>query len=138
MPQCLLPSADRVAPAPSAAPPRGSAQARAPDQPGARQGRSQARRKRGEPGGGHDHARAPPNGRNEMFVVPGTLGYRLTRDAAKQIARNWWLLLLNGLLLIVAGVLIFSIDWSIRSLATFIGVLFIVEGAATADRKSVV
>jgi uncharacterized membrane protein HdeD (DUF308 family) len=67
-----------------------------------------------------------------MFVVPGTLGYRLTRDAAQQIARNWWLLLLNGLLLIVAGVLIFSIDWSVRSLATFIGVLFIVQGAAEA------
>src|SRR3954469_1160020 len=63
-----------------------------------------------------------------MFVVPGTLGYRLTRDAAHQIARNWWLLLLNGLLLIVAGVLIFSIDWSVRSLATFIGALFIAEG----------
>jgi uncharacterized membrane protein HdeD (DUF308 family) len=34
--------------------------------------------------------------------------------------------------LIVAGVLIFSIDWSVRSLATFIGVLFIVQGAAEA------
>src|SRR3954471_12544986 len=67
-----------------------------------------------------------------MFVVPGTLGYRLTREAAQRIARNWWLLLLNGLLLIVAGVLIFSIDWSIRSLATFIGVLFIVQGASEA------
>ena len=67
-----------------------------------------------------------------MFVLPGTLGYRLTRDAAQQIARNWWVLLLNGLLLIVAGVLIFSIDWTIRSLATFIGVLLIVEGAAGA------
>src|SRR3954452_24602481 len=69
-----------------------------------------------------------------MFTAPGTtpFGYTLTRDAAKQIARNWWLLLLNGLLLIVAGVLIFSIDWSVRSLATFIGVLFIVQGAAEA------
>jgi uncharacterized membrane protein HdeD (DUF308 family) len=67
-----------------------------------------------------------------MFVAPGTLGYRLTRDAAQQIARNWWLLLLNGLLLTVAGVLIFSIDWTIGSLATFIGVLFIVQGAAEA------
>jgi uncharacterized membrane protein HdeD (DUF308 family) len=30
--------------------------------------------------------------------------------------------------LIVAGVLIFSINWSIRSLATFIGVLFVFQG----------
>jgi uncharacterized membrane protein HdeD (DUF308 family) len=70
-----------------------------------------------------------------MFVAPGTkprFGYKLTRDAAQQIASNWWLLLLNGALLIVAGVLIFSIDWTIRSLATFIGVLFIVQGVAEA------
>jgi uncharacterized membrane protein HdeD (DUF308 family) len=69
-----------------------------------------------------------------MFVAPGSVpfGHRLTRGAAQQIARNWWLLLLNGALLIVAGVLIFSIDWSIRSLATFIGALFIVQGLAEA------
>jgi uncharacterized membrane protein HdeD (DUF308 family) len=70
-----------------------------------------------------------------MFVAPGTaprLGYKLTRDAAQQIASNWWLLLLNGALLIVAGVLIFGIDWTTRSLATVIGVLFIVQGVAEA------
>jgi uncharacterized membrane protein HdeD (DUF308 family) len=70
-----------------------------------------------------------------MFVAPGTkprFGYKLTRDAAQQIASNWWVLLLNGALLVVAGVLIFSIDWTIRSLATFIGVVFIVQGVAEA------
>ncbi|HUA03765.1 MAG TPA: DUF308 domain-containing protein [Solirubrobacteraceae bacterium] len=48
------------------------------------------------------------------------------------MASNWWRFLLNGLLLIVAGVLIFSIDWSLRSLATFLGALFILEGVTTA------
>jgi uncharacterized membrane protein HdeD (DUF308 family) len=70
-----------------------------------------------------------------MFVAPGTLpdlGRKLTRDAAQRIASNWWLLLLNGALLVVAGVLIFSIDWTVRSLATFIGALFIVQGVAEA------
>jgi uncharacterized membrane protein HdeD (DUF308 family) len=70
-----------------------------------------------------------------MFVAPGTtpdIGRTLTRDAAQQVSRNWGLLLLNGLLLIVAGVLIFSIDWSLRSLATFIGALFIFEGLSSA------
>src|ERR1700755_969689 len=69
-----------------------------------------------------------------MFVAPGPapFGYKLTREAAQQVARNWWVLLLNGALLIVAGVLIFSIDWTIRSLATFIGVVFIVQGVAEA------
>jgi uncharacterized membrane protein HdeD (DUF308 family) len=70
-----------------------------------------------------------------MFVAPGTLpdfGHKLTREAAQRIADNWWRLLLNGALLIVAGVLIFSIHWSIRSLATFLGALFILQGITTA------
>jgi len=70
-----------------------------------------------------------------MFVAPGRLSdttHKLTRSAAEKIARNWWLLLLNGALLIVAGVLIFSIDWTVRSLATFIGALFILQGVSQA------
>jgi uncharacterized membrane protein HdeD (DUF308 family) len=70
-----------------------------------------------------------------VFVAPGTtpdLGYKLTRETAEKVSRNWYILLLNGLLLIVAGVLVFSIDWSIRSLATFLGVLFIVQGVTAA------
>jgi uncharacterized membrane protein HdeD (DUF308 family) len=69
-----------------------------------------------------------------MFVAPGStpLGYRLTRGAAQQVARNWWVLLLNGALLVVAGVLIFSIDWTVRELATFVGALFIFQGLTEA------
>jgi uncharacterized membrane protein HdeD (DUF308 family) len=66
-----------------------------------------------------------------MYANPGTasdFGQKLTHDAAERVAKNWSTVLLNGLLLIVAGVLIFSIDWSVRSLSTFLGVLFIVEG----------
>jgi uncharacterized membrane protein HdeD (DUF308 family) len=59
-------------------------------------------------------------------------GRMLTRDAAERVARNWWVLLVNGLLLIVAGVLIFSIDWPVRSLSIFIGALFILQGISTA------
>ena len=67
-----------------------------------------------------------------MFLAtPGasdSLGHKLTRDAAERLARNWTTLLLNGWVLIVAGVLIFSIEWSVRSLSTFIGALFVFEG----------
>ena len=66
-----------------------------------------------------------------MYVNPASFdsfGRQLTRDAAESIARNWTTLLLNGIVLIVVGVLIFSIDWSVRSLSTFIGALFIFEG----------
>jgi uncharacterized membrane protein HdeD (DUF308 family) len=70
-----------------------------------------------------------------MFVAPGTapsIGYKLSRDAAEKVARNWWVLLSNGALLIVAGFLIFSIEWTVSGLATFIGAIFIVQGIATA------
>jgi uncharacterized membrane protein HdeD (DUF308 family) len=70
-----------------------------------------------------------------MLVAPGTsadLNRSLPREAAEQVARNWWLLLLNGILLVVAGILIFSIDWSVRSLATFIGALFVMQGVVEA------
>jgi len=69
-----------------------------------------------------------------MFVAPGTMpfGYKLTRQAAQDLARNWWVLLLNGALLVVAGFLIFSIDWTISSLSAFIGALFIFQGAMEA------
>jgi uncharacterized membrane protein HdeD (DUF308 family) len=69
-----------------------------------------------------------------MFVAPGTtpFGYKLTRQAAQDVARNWWMLLLNGAVLIVAGFLIFSVDWTVRSLATFLGALFIVQGVTEA------
>jgi uncharacterized membrane protein HdeD (DUF308 family) len=70
-----------------------------------------------------------------MFVAPGTtpsIGYKLTRGAAEKLASNSWMLFVNGALLVVAGVLIFSINWTVRELATFIGVLFIVQGIASA------
>jgi uncharacterized membrane protein HdeD (DUF308 family) len=70
-----------------------------------------------------------------MFFTPGTLPdftHRLTREGAARIASNWWKLLLNGAVLVVAGVLIFSIDWTVSSLAAFMGALFIVEGVMLA------
>jgi uncharacterized membrane protein HdeD (DUF308 family) len=69
-----------------------------------------------------------------MFAAPGTtpVGYKLTRDAAQRVARNWWLLLLDGAVLVVAGFLIFSIDWTIRDLANLLGALFIFQGITQA------
>ena len=69
-----------------------------------------------------------------MFAVPGSVpvAHRLTRQAAQQVARNWSVLLVSGIVGIVAGVLIFSISWTIRDLATFIGALFIFQGLTEA------
>jgi uncharacterized membrane protein HdeD (DUF308 family) len=69
-----------------------------------------------------------------MLALPGSVpfGYKLTRGAAEQVARNWWVLALSGVVLVVAGFLIFSIDWTVRDLATFLGALFIFQGIAEA------
>src|SRR6476659_5526449 len=66
-----------------------------------------------------------------MFVHPASFdsfGHDLTRDLAERLARNWPMVLLNGLVLLVVGILIWSIDWSVESLSTFIGAIFIFEG----------
>jgi uncharacterized membrane protein HdeD (DUF308 family) len=66
-----------------------------------------------------------------MFVTPASFdsfGRQLTHAAAERLSRNWTTALFSGLLLILAGVLIFSIDWSVRSLSIFIGALFVFEG----------
>jgi uncharacterized membrane protein HdeD (DUF308 family) len=70
-----------------------------------------------------------------MFVLPGTspdLGHTFTRAAAQKVARNWPVMLLDGVLLVVAGILVFGIDWTLRDLATFIGALFVFQGAVEA------
>jgi uncharacterized membrane protein HdeD (DUF308 family) len=51
------------------------------------------------------------------------------RDA-EEVARAWPFILIAGLTSLVFGVLILTIDWSVDSLSTFIGFLFIVQGLA--------
>ena len=63
---------------------------------------------------------------------PESADRRGIREVAQAIASRWWMLLVDGLALIVAGVLIFSIDWSLRSLSIFIGALFILQGITMA------
>src|ERR1700751_1205895 len=70
-----------------------------------------------------------------MFVTSGSPEWfrrQLTRELAGRVASYWWALLIEGLLFIVAGVLIFGIDWTVRSLSIVIGALFIVHGISTA------
>jgi uncharacterized membrane protein HdeD (DUF308 family) len=65
------------------------------------------------------------------------LEYDVTHSAAEEVSSRWWVPLLHGMVLIVAGVLIFSIDWGIDSLSAFIGALFIVEGVSSAMTPAV-
>jgi uncharacterized membrane protein HdeD (DUF308 family) len=51
------------------------------------------------------------------------------RADAEEAARSWWIFLFAGITSIVFGALILSIDWSVDSLATFVGILFFLQGA---------
>jgi uncharacterized membrane protein HdeD (DUF308 family) len=58
-----------------------------------------------------------------------------TRDVfevqeAEGVASSWWLFLASGVVSIVFGLLILSIDWSLDGLAAFIGTFFILLGVA--------
>ena len=54
------------------------------------------------------------------------------RADAEEAARHWPIFLITGLTSLVFGALILSIEWSVDSLATFIGILFILQGASLA------
>jgi uncharacterized membrane protein HdeD (DUF308 family) len=51
-------------------------------------------------------------------------------EEAEEVAKSWWLYLLAGLISLVFGALILAVDWSVSSLAAFVGTLFIIQGAA--------
>ena len=49
---------------------------------------------------------------------------------AELLAVTWWVYLIGGIVSLVFGCLILSVDWGLDSLAAFIGILFIIQGLA--------
>src|SRR4029450_12518507 len=58
------------------------------------------------------------------------------RADAEEASRHWGIFLFAGISSIVFGVLILTIDWSVDSLGTFVGVLFVLQGLALAVTPS--
>lgn len=58
------------------------------------------------------------------------------RADAEEASRSWWIFLFAGIASIVFGALILTVDWSLSSLATFVGALFILQGASLAVTPS--
>src|ERR1700755_3710899 len=54
-----------------------------------------------------------------------------TRDQTEAVSKGWWVLLLTGLVSVIAGGIIFFVDWSVDELVLFVGTLLIVRGAFT-------
>jgi uncharacterized membrane protein HdeD (DUF308 family) len=55
---------------------------------------------------------------------PGTW----TRDQIDNVSRNWWVLLLTGIISAVAGGIILFTDWTVGDLAVFVGALLVFRG----------
>ena len=67
-----------------------------------------------------------------MLMNPATSRASFDRADAEGVARYWPFLFLGGLISIVFGALILSIEWSVESLGTFIGVMYILQGLSLA------
>jgi uncharacterized membrane protein HdeD (DUF308 family) len=65
-----------------------------------------------------------------VFMNPLSASEAFDRKTAESLARGWWIGLLAGLISIVFGIVILTVDWSVESLSVFIGALFILEGIA--------
>jgi uncharacterized membrane protein HdeD (DUF308 family) len=64
-----------------------------------------------------------------MLMNPLNERTEFGRADAEEASRNWWIFLFAGISSIVFGALILTIDWSVDSLGTFVGVLFVLQGA---------
>ena len=71
-----------------------------------------------------------------MLMNPLNERTQFGRADAEEASRTWWIFLFAGISSIVFGALILTIDWSVDSLGTFVGVLFILQGAALAVTPS--
>ncbi len=60
------------------------------------------------------------------------MAYQMPLDMkeAEKISRNWWILLVMGIISVVAGILIFAIQWTLVTLSYFVGALLIIRGLA--------
>jgi uncharacterized membrane protein HdeD (DUF308 family) len=65
-----------------------------------------------------------------MLLNPLSDRTRFDVDEAEQAASTWWVFLVAGIVSLVFGSLILSIDWTLDGLAAFVGALFIIQGAA--------
>jgi uncharacterized membrane protein HdeD (DUF308 family) len=64
-----------------------------------------------------------------MLMNPLNERTQFGRADAEEASRTWWIFLFAGISSIVFGALILTVDWSVDSLGTFVGVLFILQGA---------
>jgi len=67
---------------------------------------------------------------------PMTSG-RIDKTNAAEIAKAWWVVLVAGLISVVVGIVILSIDWTAEDLALIVAILFIVGGVLHAFSRPI-
>jgi uncharacterized membrane protein HdeD (DUF308 family) len=55
---------------------------------------------------------------------------KIDKATAERISKNWWILLLSGIVSVIAGMLILTIRWTVEDLALFVAILFVFRGAS--------
>jgi uncharacterized membrane protein HdeD (DUF308 family) len=65
------------------------------------------------------------------MINPMTSGH-IDQATAREIAKSWWILLVAGIISVVVGMVILSIDWTAEDLALIVAILFIVRGVLQA------
>jgi uncharacterized membrane protein HdeD (DUF308 family) len=70
------------------------------------------------------------------MINPLTSG-RIDRTNAAEIAKTWWVVLLTGIISVVVGIVILSIDWTAEDLALIVAILFIVRGVLQAVSRPI-
>ena len=61
------------------------------------------------------------------MINPMTSGH-VDQATAREIAKSWWIVLVAGIISVVVGMVILSIDWTAEDLAVIVAILFIVRG----------
>lgn len=71
------------------------------------------------------------------MLDPLTSAEAMTADEARAASGLWWVILLYGILSVVVGLYILAHDWTVGSLATFVGIVLIFEGIFNAASPGV-
>jgi uncharacterized membrane protein HdeD (DUF308 family) len=63
------------------------------------------------------------------MIVTNPFGVRSwTRAQIENVSRGWWVVLLTGVISVVIGGVVLSIDWTVSDLAVFLGALLLFRG----------
>ena len=63
-----------------------------------------------------------------MLMQPFGRPTAFDRETAVQISKAWWILLVSGIVVLIAGMIILDAKWTVSGLATFIAIVLMFQG----------